>query len=365
MKQRKPRTGSVYLRGQTFWIKYYRRGQAFRESSGSDSFEEAERLLKRRQGEIVTGKFAGLGPERIRFRELAQEVLTDYRDNGRSTVGDVERRIRLYLEPAFGNIRAADFSTGHVRRYIADRRKAEASNATINRELAVVKRAFHLAAQNDPPMVVRIPHIPMLEENNVRKGFLEYDQYVNLRNELPPELRPLFVIGYYTGARIGELRLLRWEQVDFKAGRIILEPGTTKNREGRTLPIYGEMREWLSIEKEIRDQQFPTCPYVFQRHGLTIKDFRTAWEQACERAKVPGLLFHDLRRTAVRNMVRAGIPEKVAMQISGHKTRSVFDRYNIVSDRDLREAAAKMERHLESLGTITGTKDKLPIRQGS
>ena len=360
MKKRKPRTGSIYARGGTFWIKFYRRGQPFRESSHSDSYQEAERLLKKRQGEVVTGKFAGLGPERVRFGDLVQGVVTDYSDNNRSSLGDVERRIRLHLRPAFENIRAVEFGTGHIKHYVAQRRKAGASNATVNRELAIVKRAFHLAAQNDPPMVVRVPYIPMLKENNVRKGFLEYDQYVKLRNELPPELRALFVVGYYTGARIGELRGLRWEQVDFQANRILLHPGTTKNDEGRTLPIYGEMLQWLRIEKDIRDQRFPNCPYVFQRNGQAVRNFRRAWELACERAQVPEQLFHDLRRTAVRNMVRAGIPEKVAMQISGHKTRSVFDRYNIVSDRDLLEAAVKMERHLKSLGTISGTTEKSP-----
>jgi integrase len=266
----------------------------------------------------------------------------------------MERRIRLYLKPAFGNIRVADFGTRHINQFIAERRRYGAANATVKRELAVVKRAFRIAAQNDPSLVVRIPHIPMLEEDNVRKGFLEYEQYVELRNQLPPALRALFVVGYYTGARVGELRSLHWEQVDLQAGRIVLDPGTTKNREGRTLPVYGEMLEWLRIERAIRDLQFPGSPFVFCRAGVSIKDFRGAWAQACKRAHVPGLLFHDLRRTAVRNMVRAGIPEKVATQISGHKTRSVFDRYNIVSDRDLRDGTAKMEMHIQSMGTISG-----------
>lgn len=347
--------GSIYRRGRVWWIKCHRQGRAFRESSHSESYGDAERLLKRRLGEIVTGKFAGLGPERIRFRELAQEVLTDYRDNERASIGHVERRLHLHLLPAFGEIRAADFSTAHVKRYIHARREQGASNATINRELAVVKRAFHLAVESDPPRVARVPYIPMLEENNVRTGFLEHDAYLRLRDELPEEIRLLFVIGYYTGARKGELLSLRWEQVDLAANRITLEPGTTKNREGRTLPVYGEMQHWLLMEKEIRDARHPGCPYVFRRGGSAIKNFRKSWAEACKRAGVAGLLFHDLRRTAVRNMVRAGIPEKIAMQISGHKTRAVFDRYNIVSDRDLDLAAERMQRHLGSVGTILGT----------
>jgi integrase len=179
-----------------------------------------------------------------------------------------------------------------------------------------------------------------------------------LREELPVEVRLLFVVGYHTGARLAELESLLWEKVDLAAKRITLNPGTTKNGEGRSLPIYVEMHQRLTIEKEIREAQYPECHYVFRRGGKPIKNFRKSWAQATLRAKLNGLLFHDLRRTAVRNMVRAGVPEKIAMQISGHKTRSVFDRYNIVNDRDLDLAAQRMQRHVESLGTLLGTPEQ-------
>ena len=358
--------GSIYRRKKkeangtvktlpVWWIKYRKNGQVFRESAKSDKYADAERLLKVRVGDIATGKFAGLGPERIRFLDLAEEVVTDYRQNERSSLGHVERRLHKHLLPAFGAVRAADFSTTHVKRYIEQRRTEGAANSTVNRELAIIKRAFRLAAESDPPRVTRIPRIVMLEENNIRTGFLEHEAYVRLRDELPEEIRPLFVVGYYTGARLGELKSLRWDQVDQSASRITLNPGTTKNGEGRSLPIYGEMHDWLKIEKEIRDARFPECPYVFRRGGKPIKNFRKSWAQATVRAKLEGLLFHDLRRTAVRNMVRAGVPEKIAMQISGHKTRSIFDRYNIVNDRDLDLAAERMQRHMDNLGTLSGT----------
>jgi integrase len=373
---RKPKFGSLYQRKKKapdgtvtilpiWWIKYTKDGQVFRESSGSEKFADAERLLKRRGGEIVTGKFAGLGPERIRFKDLAEEVLSDYKVNERSSIGHVERRLRLHVLPAFGAIRAAHLGTHHVNRYIADRRDQNASNASINRELAIVKRAFHLALKSDPPRVARKPHIPKLEENNVRGGFLEHDAYIRLRQELPEEVRPLFVIAYHTGLRRGELLSLRWDQVDLAARRITLKPGTTKNKMGRSLPIYGEMQEWLQIEGEICDNDFSDCMYVFRRGNKPVKDFRKSWDAACTRAGVPGLVFHDLRRSAVRNMVRAGIPEKIAMQISGHKTRSVFDRYNIINDKDLDLAADRMERHLASLGTLPGTPGESAIAEGT
>jgi integrase len=338
----------------TWWIKYSKGGQIFRESSGSYDRREAEKLLKKRLGEVVTGRFGGLKPERIKFVELANEVIEDYRENERATIADVERRLRLHLLPELGEIRAADFGTRDLKCYITKRRKDGAENATINRELAIVKRAFRLAATSDPPLVNRIPRISLLEENNVRKGFLEHEAYIALRNELPDHLKAIFVIGFHTGARVGELEDLVWPRVELYARRIVLQPGETKNREGRALPIYGEMLEWLRMAKVIRDAHFPSCPYVFSRNGERLANWRDDWDAACERAGVAGVLFHDLRRTAVRNMVRAGIPEKVAMQISGHKTRSIFDRYNIVNERDLSDAAAKMDRHLSGLGILSG-----------
>jgi integrase len=350
-KKRRP-DGTVNVL-PTWWIKYSKGGRIYRESSESYDQREAEKLLKRRLGEVVTGKFAGLAPERIRVHDLTAEVLRDYEDNDRASRSHVEWRLNLHILPVLGDIRAADFGTSDLRRYIAKRRREKAANASINRELAILKRAFHLAAESDPPRVYRIPHFPMLEENNVRKGFLEHEAYQRLRDALIPGVQLLFVVGYHVGCRRGELLRIRWSQVDLTAKRIRLEPGTTKNKQARTLPIYGEMVERLRIEKEIRDSKFPTCQHVFHRNGEPIRNFRKSWDAACTAAGLAGLMFHDLRRTAVRNMVRAGIPEKTAMAISGHKTRAVFDRYNIVNDRDLTDAAVRMEQHLQKLGILS------------
>ena len=150
---------------------------------------------------------------------------------------------------------------------------------------------------------------------------------------MPEYLQPVFVVGYHVGNRLGELLRLKWPQVDLEHSQIVLSPGNTKNKKGRTLPIYGDMRECLLMAKEIRDARFPNCPWVFHHDGSPIVDFRKAWKSACQRAGAPGLLFHDLRRSAVRNMRLAGIAENVAMEISGHRSRSVFDRYNIVSSQ--------------------------------
>ena len=140
---------------------------------------------------------------------------------------------------------------------------------------------------------------------------------------------------------------------NFRLGPLV---GETKNDEPRTIPLAGELHQMLLLQDQIRDQKWPDCPWVFFRQGKRIKDFRGAWEEAGTRAGLwndeagkPKHIFHDLRRTGARNLVRAGVPERVVPAIGGWRTRSVFERYNIVSERDLHEAAAKLERHLAEL----------------
>jgi integrase len=181
----------------------------------------------------------------------------------------------------------------------------------------------------------------MLQVHNVRNGFFEHDEFMALRSALPVELRPVVTFAYYTGWRKREILDLTWNGIDLQTRTVRLDPGTTKNDDGRLVYLDGELLDMLTAVKRERDLLYPHCPQVFHRSGSRIKDFRSAWASACKAVGLEGKLFRDFRRTAVRNMVRAGIPERVAQQISGHKTRSIFDRYHIVSDSDLREAAKR------------------------
>jgi len=180
----------------------------------------------------------------------------------------------------------------------------------------------------------------MLKENNVRKGFIEYEEYLALQKALPDHIKPVVTVGYMTGWRKSEILDLQWNQVNLKEGIVRLEPGETKNEDARTL--YMEPELWELMEERYRNRRMD-CLYVFHSNGKRICDFRKSWGKACAEIGRKGLLFHDLRRSGVRNMIRAGIPERVAMTISGHKTRSVFDRYNIVSQEDLKDAARKRQ----------------------
>jgi integrase len=351
--------GGIYKRGNVYWIKYYRGGKPYYESTTSDKESEAKQLLRKRLGQISEGRFFGLRPERVKFEDLAQGFVNDYRINGKRSLDKPERSVR-HLQHFFGSMRAIDITTDKVRAYISDRLDDGVANGEINRELAALKRMFNLALQQTPPKVPQKPYIPMLQEKNVRKGFFEHDEFVALRAALPSEIRPVVTFAYHTGWRKEEVLALTWDRVDLHARAVRLDPGTTKNDDGRLIYLDGELFDTLVNLKRERDLHHPHCPAVFYRAGKPIKDFRAAWGAACQAVGLEGKLFHDFRWTAVRNMVRAGIPERVAQQISGHKTRSVFDRYHIVSDSDLREAAKRQASYAErEMVTKTVTVDTI------
>src|SRR5712692_9606886 len=256
----------------------------------------------------------------------------------------------VHLDNFFCGYRAVNITTDGIREFIRKRQEEGAANGTINRSLALLRRMFRLAVEDGK--LRDVPHFPMLKEAPPRKGFLEYVDFQTLRQELPEHLRPVATTGYYTGMRLGEILGLRWNNVDFLSGELRLDPGTTKNDEPRTVPLTGELLEMLKSER----QRNPHAEFVFTQNGRRAGSFYKAWKSACKRAGLAGLLFHDLRRTGLRNLVRAGVPERVAMAISGHKTRAVFERYNIVSGRDLKDAARKLETYLaQQNGDKTGT----------
>jgi len=339
--------GCLYRRGNIYWVKYYKNGKPYAESSKSDKIEVAKRLLRRREGEIAVGKMPGIIFDRVKFDELAEDFLVDYRINQKKSLDRAERSVN-HLKESFEGMRIPDITSPRIQTYIDKRLDEGAAHATINRELSALKRMLNLGARQTPPIVDKVPYIPMLKENNTRKGFFEHGDFLALRDALPPYLKGFVTFAYKVGWRFTETSNLQWSQVDLKQGIVTLEVGETKNDEGRTVYLDEELQEIFLQQWQARKTCNSISPFVFpNKMGRgRIKDLRKTWAAACTKTEIGKRLFHDFRRTAVRNMVRAGIPERVAMMISGHKTRSVFDRYNIVSDADLKIAAKKQEAYL-------------------
>lgn len=352
--------GMLYKRGEVFWIKYYSGGKPIRESTGTSKQKQAERFLKDREGRVAIGAPALPRLERIRFAEIAEALIEHYQVTGDRQLRDVQVKLKP-VRACFDHQRLVSIDQSSLTTYVATRQAAGLSNGTINRELALLGKALRLAEERG--QMLRVPRIHLLQESAPRSGFFERSDFERVRKHLAerPDLQLAISLAHAFGWRMqSEVLQMQLSQVDLAAGTLRLEPGTTKNREGRTVYLTPELVPLLSEQiervKALARTLNRVIPYLFPNprkgrfQGARLRDFRKAWMTACKKSGLIGMLRHDFRRSAVRNLVRSGVGETVAMKISGHKTRSVFDRYNITSDADLREAARKLHGH--NTGTI-------------
>lgn len=335
-------TGRVYQRGAVWWIDYSFRGKRYREAAGAKR-SDATALLRRRMAEMGKGRLVGPSEERLMFEDVLKLIETDYKVNGHRSTKRLKGSLK-HLRGFFGLSRALDVTTDRIRSYIASRQEEGAANATISRELAALKRAFNLAVQ-DGRLSTR-PHIPSIEVNNTREGFFEPDELAAILAELPEAVRPVVRFAALTGWRKSEVLSLQWSQVDFHAGEVRL--WTSKNDEPRVFPfralppLQALLEEQREHTRAIERETGAIIPYVFHRSGVRMRDIREAWEGARKRAGIEHRIFHDLRRTAVRNLERAGVPRSTAMKLTGHKTESVYRRYAIVDAKMMEEGVAKL-----------------------
>ena len=256
--------GSFYKRTQkmpdgtlrelpTIWIKYYQNGQPVRESTGTTKETVARRILRSREGDVERGVPILPKMGLVTFEDAKDDLLNDYKVNKKKTHDDTERRIKLHLEPVFKGKRLLSITPAGIRAYVVLRQEEKAANAQINRELSVLKRMFTLAVQGGK--LHAKPHIPMLQEDNVRKGFFEPEQFEAVRAHLPEPLRPVVTFAYLTGWRLNsEILPLEWRQVDWEGKTVRLDPGTTKNREGRTFPFTADLEQLLKAQLEEHDR---------------------------------------------------------------------------------------------------------------
>jgi integrase len=346
MKHRRARgQGGVYKQptSDILWI-YYTTGNGVRvrESTGTKLQAEAYKMLNQRLADIAKHKPVGPAIDKTTFRDLMDIVEADYQANG--------RKMKLngiigHLTDTFGCDLAIRITGDRIAHYKVQRQQEKAANATINRELAVLKRAFKLAKEFGK--LGEVPAIHLLAEDNVRKGFLEPEKFEEVVPLLPRHYHAAVRCAYLTGWRIhSEIFTRQPKHLDLKNGWLRLEPGEAKNRDGRLYPLTDELRQILTAQVEytrrLEREQGRIIPWLFHRQGEPIKGFRKAWISACRRAGVPGAQLHDFRRSASRNHIRDGCSVAEIMTLMGHKTIAMFKRYAIVEERMLKEAAEKI-----------------------
>jgi len=346
---------------KTWYVQFYdpRHGKAVTEKTGSTTWKDARKLLNRRLGEVGAGTYLGPQMNQTILGECLDLVETDYTINGRKSVPRMKQS-RAHLLAFFGSqTKVIALTPAWIDDYIKTRLKEGAQNATVNRELSCLKRALRLGHRQGKVAIV--PPISLLKESNVRTGFFERPLLDAVLGFLAEELRGLVLFMYLTGWRLSNVLRLSWSQIDFHDGVVRLEPGTTKNDEGVEFPfsVLPELETVLRTQwertKAIERETGQIIPWVFHRNGQPIRYFRRSWARACYLAGVGQLdpktkaprafkFRHDFRRTAVRNLERAGVPRSVAMRLVGMKTQSIYSRYAITSRQDLKEGVAKLAK---------------------
>jgi integrase len=328
------------LRQAGTWTLKYRdaRGIVRREATGLTDHAEAKRRLKLREGRTAEGKMILPRADKVAVAEILDDLKAEYRANNRRSSARLGTSL-THLLRAFGGHRAIQIKAGDITRYITQRQGEGAANATINRELAALKRAYVLAMRGEK--LHERPYIPMLREANARKGFFAIQEFQAVLANLPDYLKPVFEVAHLTGWRVkSEILTRQVQHLDLASGWLRLEPNETKTGEGRMFPLIPRLREVMERQRGLADQQ--GTQWLFTRNGKPIKSFRRAWQTACRRAGVPGRIPHDFRRTAIRNLERSGIARSAAMALVGHRTDSVYRRYAVADETTLREAGAKL-----------------------
>ncbi len=356
-KRRVAGTGGVFQRHDSRFLYISYRdvsGKLRQESTKSESRKVAENLLRDRLGHVERGLAAG-EMKKLKYEEIRALLILDYRTrsikmleqdkDGSPYVWGFE-----HLDPFFKNRLVATITTDLLYKFIEKRQKEGAANATINRNLSLLRKMMNLARRS--AKLTQVPYFPMLKEDNVRTGFVTIEQFRKLREAMPEHLRPLITFLYFTGCRIGAAMAITWSQLEFEKGRaqLRLEGNQTKNEDPILLPLPVEVSDILNkLPREGKVFDARNLRKAFQaacvQVGLGVKTGPKVWQYR-------GVILHDFRRSGVRNLIRSGVPRRIAMRISGHLTESTFERYNIVDSTDLHEAMAKVEKHFD--GTLGG-----------
>ena len=348
-----PGFGSIYRRGGRWAVEFWKGGLQHRESARTTNEQEAIAHLRKRVEEFAQGRYVGARAERVTVADLLKRVTANYANAGNRSGLTLKYRVAA-LASELGHLRATNVSPSTVEGYKAKRLSQGKAKATVNRELACLRRAYRLAERSRPPLITanNVPSIELFREDNVRQVLVDDTDYVALLAHLPAPIDDALTFAYLTGWRRAEVLGLTWQEINRERGLITLPSVRSKNGELRELPLSPALAALIEKRWQVRFDSGPPgprlCERVFHRDGEPVRDFRSAWRKAVRAIGKPGLLFHDLRRAALTNLVQSGVGEQVAMRISGHRTSSVFRRYRIVSTDDVLAALTRTESRLRA-----------------
>jgi len=354
--------GFLKRRGGVWWYFYYRDGKPCRESLKTSDPKAAERMAKAIRDGILTGTKLPAQQRRVTVLNILEDFLVNLRLRKGDTTADRADHQLTFMKEALGHIRAEDLDTATIERYQAERLAADRAAKTVNNECAHLRQAFKLAATRKPPKVATIPLIPMLPVNNARQGFMARADFEALLSHIEDaDIRDFLEWFWWTGMRPNEIRQLTWDMLNQETNVLHLDPKAAKIRRGRSIALRGPEGEETPlsriIDRRTKARDLTTnlifhrkLPARYGRHP--IARFAAFWSEALRKANLPeGTIVYDLRRSAIRNMLRSGVHERTAMAISGHKTRSMFDRYNVTNEADISAAIVKTAAYVGSLPT--------------
>jgi integrase len=345
MAKRAQGTGSLYLRGGVWHCQICRNGiRLVRESTGETNKRLAQNYLNQKLAELNAGIHRKRSQEKL-VSDIVKDKLAHDRITGRKDVKSQEGRWKNRLKPFFKSYKACEIETPLIVRYIRQRQAEEhrgrpAPPATINRELALLRASLHYARKCG--LLDRVPYFPMLDESqNVRTGFLQPDEYERLADATAKQglwLRTMFEVAWAFGWRRSEILQRKVKDVDFLGGpkgQGTISLPDSKSGDPRLVTLPKRLRDlFIECAKGKGPEEF-----LITRDGKPVVEYREAWADALKEAKIERhLLLHDMRRTAVRRMDDAHVPRRVQMAITGHKTESMYLRYNIVDLSRVSEA---------------------------
>ena len=342
-----------------YYIFYQGSTQKFVNSKTNDPEDAYRQLLNARNNVDQGNRLLPSEVSKLRYEDLKKILMDYYREHApdslytrRTEDGGTEETFlgADKLDHFFKRCPITEITAMKLQEYVKWRRHEGDANATIRRQLGRLRSAFNRAKALDLVTDNHIPTFVLPADSKPRKGFLDLQDFATLRDAMPEDLRPAVTFLYYTGCRSGAAKKITWEMISKDCSEIELAAEIMKNDDPLTLPLVGPLEEIANLLRTMRKSFPKATDRVF-----CFRNFRFAWNKTCDRLGLgvfdkktryyEGLTPHDFRRSAARNLIKAGVDRRTAMKITGHKTEAIFERYNIKTTDDVREALVRVGQY--------------------